>query len=551
MVSLLKRPNQSRGPKLFTSALYLTCITGLALWFTLFISRYVPFDQDEVLQHHMLACLYYPLNWLNTGSGACNAWPLTIPGFSTSLPLRSYNYVGSIQSLLYLPFFLAWKHQHSARFFGIMMVAAQAFMLGRAYRVNPLAIFAICLAWLPYAYHHLVDIGHLTVQTTLVVAFQLLLLKLRASNSTKRDILLALALGITLGLGFYLRLSFAFLLPACGILLAATLIAKAISKGTVRGAFSWIITIGSLFTITWGILTAALLFARDQHGLRYYEMMTTQSSSDQATSLGLIWSHFSNRLSSFFFDPASASHICCGIAPSSAQIKELYLYSVAAFFLISLICAASWRARGWISLNLLGFVITSVIVSASSRSYGAHHVIPGFVFLVCAAVAGWGFTAKRFKIITRSAQVATLAVFVYANISAYRGLIETPRSTNGPYHLNLWRLFEVANERYAKTHVQVTTNWNALYNKSLYGPREQIVLGSESDRQNDFEWVKSVATKLNRDVVFISRAPDERQFAAMSAVFPDLKKIELPFDVGAWAIYEASAANKSGVIVER
>jgi hypothetical protein len=37
----------------------------------------------------------------------------------------------------------------------------------------------------------------------------------------------------------------------------------------------------------------------------------------------------------------------------------------------------------------------------------------------------------------------------------------------------------------------------------------------------------------------------------MSAVFPDLKKIELPFDVGAWAIYEASAANKSGVIVEK
>lgn len=524
----------------------LTIGTAISIcWgYTVFISASIPFDQDEVLQHHALACLYYPLNHLNTGSGACNAWNLKLPLLDISLPLRSYQYVGSLQSLFYLPLFLIWKNQLSARLFGVLMIAAQAFLLGRTYRLHPIPLLLVLLLWVPYGYHHLVDIGHLSVQTTVVVLFQLVLLRLAKANNFMKELGLSALLGIILGIGFYLRLSFAFLLPACALQLFLLVLVKSLKQPSYLRSLTWMVYIGGIFVVFWGVLTGLLLLSKDGHGLYYYQMMTTQSSSNQATNINLIWQHFTQRLSSFFLDPASASHICCRITPNSETHRNVYLYSLGIFFLFSTAIANSWRARCWIIINLVSFVITSIMVAASSRSYGAHHVVPGFVFLVAAGAASWGCIKEKWRLASHTVQLTLLAAFLSINVITYRNLTNTPLG-GGPYNIKLWNLFEIINERFAKTHVQVTMNWNALYNKSLYGPIEQVVLGCESDRLHDFAWVRSVATKLDRDVLFIVRDLDPNRLNILREIFSSVERVEVPFNVGGWEIWETKLKNVS------
>lgn len=539
-------PTKSWLRRFGPAILSLAVIVGGALAYTLGMSSYFAFDQDEVLQHHALACWYYPLNTLNNPFPAgCGLWWLRLPGTGTMWPLRSYQHVGVLQSVLYFPLFLMWKHPYSARLFGILLIGVQAFFLSRTYKRSPVPIFLGILCLLPYTYHHLVDIGHLTVHTMLVCAFQLLLFKFAASSTRPRDLVLSATLGLILAVGVHVRISFLFLVPALLLQVGVFFIVKYRSLRSLGNRASTaarsLLAMAAALMVTFVAPTLLIFFSIDVNSAPYYMVMVANSSADHVTNLVSISQKFA-AMSGFLTEPMRTAHILLTRFNSPEWVLAMYTYGAMGFFVISVCAARTWQLRGWIVLNLFCAVLSVLAVSTSSKSYGAHNAAPCLVFVISAAVAAFsGDIAKR-KLLWRSAQVAFLACFLAANLYCYKSLINYSSGAARPYHRNLPQLFEFVNENYARSHLQVTLDWNSYYTKSLYGPKEQAVLCFDGLPPSHYALARDVAAKLGRNIIFITNYPPDTRIESLRQTFPQVERVQVPFDVGGWQLWVAKVA---------
>lgn len=524
----------------------LLAIVGVALAYTLGMSSFFAFDQDEVLQHHALACWYYPLNTLNNPFPAgCGLWWLRLPGTHTMLPLRSYQHVGVLQSFLYFPLFLIWKHPYSARLFGILLIGAQAYFLSRTYKKSPLPIFLGILCVLPYSYHHLVDIGHLTVHTMLVCAFQLVLFKFAASSSRSRDLVLCAALGLILAVGVHVRISFLFLAPALLLQVGVFFIIKCRSlrsQGARPSAISLsLLKMTTALLIPFVVPTLLMFFSIDVNSAPYYMVMVANSSADHVRNLVSISQKFA-AMSGFLTEPMRTAHILLTRYNSPDWALNMYTYGAIGFFVVSVCAARTWRLRGWIVLNLFCAVLSVLAVSTSSKSYGAHNAAPCLVFVISAAVASFSGELSKRKLLWRSVQVAFLGCFLASNLYSYKSLIGYSGGAARPYHRNLMQLFEFVNNNYASSHLQVTLDWNSYYTKSLYGPKDQAVLCFDGLPESHYALAKEIAAKLGRNIIFITNYPPDTRIESLRKTFPQVDRVQVPFDVGGWQLWVAKVS---------
>jgi len=526
------------APRRFALAVFLAnliAVSAVITAFTLFLSQITPYHMDEVLVHHALACLRAPLNAENVFLEACGRYDLNvwIPLFgSVRLPLRSFEYVGSIASLFYLPLYFIWDHPLSNRVLGMLALGVQAWALHRLFRVSWLLTTGLLLGFFPYAFQHFVDTGQLCLQTTLLLVLGVVVQRWAArlqENRLTAALAYAGTSGLLLALGFLLRLSFVFVTPGALLVLTAYL-GFQLWQGSFQG--KRLLTSSCVFVICFGIPVELLLTAENSAGLPYYASMSKYSSP-----LALLlnpWAYYEHLLVllPFILRPMWSAHVLFNVEPAST-FGTWFNYGIGAIFALSFVRAAGRRQQLLACTCYLAGVITFLIVGLSSMSWAMHHVVLSYPFFIVGIAAQWSGYGHR-----KSRKVSALIWiwFFLSGASLYWHLRQLPPAQEAIVGVIATNRY--ISQNFATDHVIVVVDWGLYYVQALYGPRSQSVLFV--DRPGDFHLaarISSIATRLNRKLLIATSNGDPERLLELKRRHPGLSMTPIKVADGPWHLW--------------
>ena len=190
------------------------------LFITILFCKFVPYNMDEFSSYQVIICAHYKNAHLNTFRESCGRSDLNVLNTGLFLPLREYEYIGSITSLYYYPVFLMWKSPVSARFMGIIFLLIQAIILSKIFKIKIEYIFLGLVAFFPYFFQHIVDTGVVGFQITLTYAAYYFLTRWFEKINLKYILIVSLLLF----LGIWAKLTFVFFLPGLSLIFLQLLI---------------------------------------------------------------------------------------------------------------------------------------------------------------------------------------------------------------------------------------------------------------------------------------------------------------------------------------
>ena len=183
--------------------------------------RAVPFNMDEFVHYHALGCVTAPLGRdLPPARDGCGLYDLRLPGASTPLPLRSYYYIGSFPALPFLPFWLLLDDPVAARVQGAAFLALLLALAARVLRVRGTAVVTAALVYPVFAASVVVDEGPVGLSALLLLAALACARRAVAGRGALASVCWAAAAGFALFLGIWVKLVFAWWLPAIACFLA-------------------------------------------------------------------------------------------------------------------------------------------------------------------------------------------------------------------------------------------------------------------------------------------------------------------------------------------
>lgn len=522
----------------------LTCtllvIAAGALAYTLLLSAHLHVTMDEFLAYHPIACALQECNaeW-NRMTDRCGGYDLApLPWLFREpayLPLRAYWYVGSVQSLLYFPLYLAWPSPHSARFFGMLMLGLQSILLGALFSLRPLVIGAFLFAFFPYAFQHLVDTGQLSVTLTV------LLLQLYLARGWTR----ALATGSSrawwyAGLSGFLYFVIVWIRPNNVLYLAPFGVLHLYSLWSDMRSPAWIAggrklagqcaLMAFVFVTGVGILATAI----DRSGRPYYELFLRMNGEPTAIDLSpfSVFPEFEERFSRYLLNPLSAAHVIARVS-GQATPQGVALIALTLVFL-GTAWSKGWR-REYRSFSILCFALflgTLPLVSLLKNAWAMHHLIPAFPFLILAILS----QIPRHG--TPWALRGAAALFLLVNASLYREVARA--GMPGPNHARALIAFnDELNRRFAETHIFMPLDWGIYFLKLVYGPRNQCMAWPDN---LDDPRVRAIYRSVGRPVVFLtlsSKSTPERR-RAMEGLAHNLAKADFGSDTGSWEAWYQS-----------
>lgn len=221
-------------------------------------SRIIPYSDDEFEKFFSLACYASP--YLRThfdvlGNG-CHQILRIIPLTSVVLPLNNASwYTGSINALLFAPLYALWASPVSARWFGLLFLLAEAFVLSRVFRLRYVPVAIALLMFFPFAFQHFADTGPLGLQILSLFLFYGALD--RWIRMPRFGMLLLCTLLAVVGI--WTKFTFVSVLPALVVLALVMLLEEPDARArivTPRGLLQ-IVASAAVFCI----LVAALVFA--------------------------------------------------------------------------------------------------------------------------------------------------------------------------------------------------------------------------------------------------------------------------------------------------
>ena len=503
-----------------------------AAYFFLF-SLYVPFNMDEFLSYHVLACYYYPLNKLNTFTQACRCHDLA-PFGNYYLPIRSNLYVGgSLLSLVYYPLFKLWPSPYSARLLVLIFLFLQAFILHRIFRVNLLLSFILLLFCMPYAFQHMVDTGPIIFHTISIFLVYYLMQrwKLSLKGDSHGSWNYPALIGIVLFLGIYLKLAYFFILPSILILLGYCFFWDEPALGSLLRLKR--VKIGGhvlLLIATLCVPSLILLNSRDRDNDRYYSIIT-RSEKIGISEPGELLSHFWD-LCRYLTDPFESAQrifICPGARMPlggmllAGTIIALLIYGITQ-------CRKKGIGYGFIIVNILLFFLALVLMAKTKEEVLMHHVVLCFPFIILAIFYIYSrFRADRFV-------VWMVAVFLMVNLSLYWHLT-TFRSHRYSHPSNA-RVINLIHERYSNEYVIVIVDWGLYFMQALYGDKNQCVIWIEQwDSREKNTGIKEVLHTTNRKAFFVGFWDSQQKWNIIKQRFPDLVQLKTDIDTGEWIMW--------------
>gem|GEM_PF-3131134 len=515
----------------------LSVVVVVTLPLSLLLSSFVSYTMDEFLVYHALACSTQPFsNMWNRGREACGGYDLALLPWLTPeplfLPLRTYQYVGSIQGLFYAPLYWIWNSPSSSRFFGVFLIGVQGILICRIFGQSLFLVLPLLLLFMPYVLQHLLDVGQLSLCTTAI--FLLVFLHKRwmeeLISNRQYSWLIAIVVGITNVAILWFRLNNVAYLPAYLLMQAACMsvfglrIAWRLRRWTLIRQGAWILGIFVIGAFIW-------FSAIDRSGIPLYHTIldsASRSAAGQSTFLVETWDHFYHDLSKYFVNPLLAAHVEHDVNLDSS-VEGLGLCAVLATFLIS--CWSTRRTRRYILFSVVGicaFIVGTTSISSVSKSWGMHHLIPVFPLLILAL-----FSQIRRKGMG-SLQIFLLLCFAIINLRLYK-LLAHLNPANESFDRRLIDFNEEINRRFAKSHFMIIGSWGIYYTKLVYGPTEQSLIYADVGDVGAIAAAKRADEVAKKPALFIiqGRPPEGywRNFAEK------VEEVTMEVKVGSWQVW--------------
>jgi hypothetical protein len=489
-----------RSPRL---AVAFACAALLAT--AAFSPRAIPYCMDEFVHYHALGCAAYPLTaQFDAWREGCGRYDLALPFTATRLPLRSYHYIGSLPALPFLPFWAAIRDPLAARVQGAAFFALALALLADLAGISFLEALLAASVYPLFPLAFLVDLGPSGLSVLLLLGLlHALRAAARAGTPARRLALSALAGGIAF-LGLWVKLVFAWVLPAA----AAYAFAQALRAG---GPLRRHLPSALLAVVVAAVPTLLLLFARDAEGVRYVEVVREGNLSLEARNYYAFL-----RMGRYLLDGAA-------VLPRTLRLPGGPL-DAAPLLLACATLAFAWRShRAWGGFLLLGLLSLGVTVVTRS-AWAPHHVVLALFFLVCAlgrAVAALGARSRW-----APALLAAAVMLFWASLAVRLPRAEVSADTNAAKD-SLLR--QVRRERLDARTLQAHVSWGTYYIAQLFGDPAQAVLWVDAapDHPEDLAALRAYADRLGRGVLIVtSRSPERIDTPALrSALGPPLETL--------------------------
>lgn len=499
-------------------------LLGLAL---AFFVTWIPYDFDEFVVYRPIICGWYPGNRVPQMLLPCGSQDLSIFGLGY-LPLRAFEYVGSITSLVYFPLFLVWPSPHSVRLFGILLVGLQGFLVARMFRLPLLATVLGLTMFLQYSFQVVVDTGQLSLMTTIIIAIELIQRgTFWQEGSRKRERALAtLAIGALVFLGVWIKLSFLFVLPSLAILGLARVVWQ--PSGELRqrrfghGLVSLMIA---------AALSMVLLSGVARNGESYWSYLTaSESSGFVGKNVALL--KVKETILPFLLNPLRTAHVPFQVSEEVSSLGLGLGALITGLLLFGLTAMRSSRERSFLIVQILGFVLVVGWVTLSERAWAMHHLVMGFPFLILAL--GEVFSRLKGQTLAR----VLFASFLVLNLAAFYQLTE-PRRLNTTKRglIHGMAQFNDYLNRFGDKYTFVVVGYGLSHLKALYGAATQAVVYTHRlDSSDDFEELSRVISHTERPPMFVVRLDRPQQFLNAPKFFGELQAVTPPLKTTPWAV---------------
>jgi hypothetical protein len=520
---------------------YLILSVGVALLFALI----VPYNTDEFIHYHTLLCHVYPLNALNTFTGACGALDLNFLNTGFILPLRAYLYSGSFPSLYYLPLFWIWPSPVSARLLSVLFLLLQALVLGKLFRFNPWRVFLGLLLFFPYAFQHIVDTGPVSFQILSIYLLALLFEKWMR----KPSFLYPLLAGILAFLAFWTKLLYVAELPAIALLFALAVHDSRRSFETPK-AVSRLSAQLLLGVLTFLALAAALLLSTSPHDPTVHPLLDELlQKGGRYTPADFLHKLPTLEVTKALLNPLAATHRVYDAwsIPGSGLIRlyDVLLYLGIPLFAVLALCLRELRASAWKPLLIYTlFPLTFLLIAGTKMAWAMHHTVLSFPYLVLAALSLLSVLriAKTPKgiLLRRCAHIwlglfFVLSLFWFALFPA-QGI----RSSDDPSKERVNALLH--SDTIAEQYFYVITDWGMYFYQGLYGSKNQSVLYiSGLYEQEDFEALKKLSAQHHRQLLFIVNERAATTDLGLIRSRFTLTRCEALAKEGAWQVWHEGA----------
>lgn len=512
-------------------------IVVVAFVYTVWLSSRVGFHMDELLVYQTLGCAWHSCAELwNRGAEPCGQFDLAPLHWLTPqpvyLPLRSYPYVGSLQGLFYLPLYLLWKSPYSARLFGVLLLGVQSVLISKVFGHSALLVWAILLLFMPYAFQHFVDTGQGSLCTTAVFLLAFLHKRWLSALIAERrhSWLIATAIGLINLCIILFRLNNVAYMPA--FILAQMVFVSAfglkaaweVRRRTLMIQMSWMATLFLLGAFIW-------FTSIDRFQVPLYRYLFDPLSGATTTPSAVLaspWRHFVEDLSGYIVHPLTAAHVAHKIEPLGHG-EGIGLIGVSCLLVLSGWFLGVRKEYRMLSVGCVAaFVLGIASVSAVSKSWAMHHLVPVFPFLLIAILSQVG--PRR---VSRP-QLFLLLCFAAINIRLYHQLIHL-RPTDSRFDPGIVALNEELNERFAASHIMVIGSWGMYYPKLVYGPAEQCLIWVRPSHESELEAAQRLKAEVHKPLLFIVDGPQPPSY--WRSLVGDVEQVPTTTKMDTWTIW--------------
>ncbi len=506
-------------------------MAGLAIVYLLAFARHLPYHMDEFLGFHALACAHYPHNDLNTFKSSCSGYDLA-PWGEEYRPLRSYDYVGSLPSLLYWPLFRLFPAPWSARLLGPLALAVQALLVHRLFGLRPVLAYALLLSFLPYSIGHTVDFGTLVPQTTSVFAITYWVGRWGAAlrEGRRSSPVYPILAGLAVFLAIWSKLAYFFVVPGLCLAVGAQLLAARRAEPPPRGKGRRMALEALLGAATAIVPTLLLLAAHTRSGTAYYRVITESRVLPLTEPLALA-ERFAAHFLPFLLNPLRSANVSVAV-PERWSVAGLLLLALAVALLLAGFIGPLARdraARGRVLGLLAASGLTLLLVTLSERSWASHHVALAAPFVL---LAGFETLSRLPRTPWKRSGVAA---FLLVSLWLHAQLLRLPPTTRASHQLPA--INAELNREFAATHVLVLVDWGLYYVKSLYGPREQAVLHHwRLLRPAQLAEIEAVAARLGRPLAFVGRRRSSSDWELIRSREPALVEHRASVPMDDWIV---------------
>lgn len=491
-----------------TITLILFCIGFSALSAFYLIPAYM----DEPSSFHPIACRYFPNARLHSLREPCNGW-YDLLWNGKAVWTRGFHYVGALNALFYLPFYLVWNNILSMRLYTFCWLSLLG--LGWSRIVSAPFWLGLLVCFLQY------DILHTTIReygptAALSAATFLVPLLFRQIIRARgvKYIAWSTLCGLTLFIPFEIKGIFVYSLPGIGLLCLSVMIAEH------RRGIRWTTILMRCLPASFIglLLTSILLNLRTAWGAPYWTELFGWNDKSGVIDLQHYLGHAIDMFNRYAFNIAGVNDVIH--EPLSDSLRNLGLALSYCFWGAALGgCIYAYtisRDRNhqkpavdilpyYNSICILAGLITLLLVTTNANSARAYHMLPAVIFLTAPIIQMlWHLYLQR-----RSVFLFLTSVFALSSACTAGILLKSQvKVSNSDDRLPIFELLRTPSvgDHYTIVHL----DWGTYYVSALYGRKEQLV--SYAEPMNEFHGttggyqlkdLRAVSAQIDRPLLFV------------------------------------------------